>query len=345
MFTPFYNRTIRKMVVAFGTLFNNITMIRYKNDQDEEYERIKVPIIYGPKEKFIERITSDPDLTRSIANHLPKMSFELVGISYDASRKQVTTLKSFGSNSSAANSLKTQSVGVPYDFTFTLSLYVRNIEDGTQIVEQILPYFTPDYILSINLVDGIPETTKNIPFILDSVDSNIDYEGDFSTTRMIIWTLNFTAKGYFFGPLSDSKIIMRRNDGSGIGGANVRFYNESSDTSLQKVYVNSLTGSGTFKDGESIRITGKQTVGTVYSWSANTNIIANTSTLIAKDLTDPLNIGDEVNGDETNARYIVSTLGDTYYALARTETYQNPLSANGVGDFGFTTNIFEFPNA
>ena len=129
----------------------------------------------------------------------------------------------------------------------------------------------------------------------------------------------------------------KRNDGSGIGGANVRFYNENSDTSLQKVYVS--TGYGNFKDGESIRITGKQTVGTVYSWSANT------STLIAKDLTDLLNINDEVNGDESNARYIVSALGDTYYALAKTITIQNPLSANGVGDFGFSSTIFEFPNA
>lgn len=336
MFTPFYNRTIRKMVVAFGTLFNNITMIRYNNDHDVEYERIKVPILYGPKEKFVERITSDPDLTRSIANHLPRMSFELVGLSYDSSRKQVSTLKSFGP-SSTANSLTTQNIGVPYDFTFTLSLYVRNIEDGTQIVEQILPYFTPDYILSINLVDGIPETTKNIPFILDSIDSDIDYEGDFSTTRMIIWTLNFTAKGYFFGPLSNSKIIMRRNDGSNIGGANVRFFIENGDKSLQKVFVSN--GFGTFKDGETIRISNKSTIGTVYSWSSNT------STLIAKDLTDLLNIGDEINGDESNARYIISGLGDTYYTLAKTITIQNPLSANGVGDFGFSSTIFEFPDA
>ena len=149
MFTPFYNRTIRKMVVAFGTLFNNITMIRYNNDHDVEYERIKVPILYGPKEKFVTRITSDPDLTRSIANHVPRMSFELTGISYDATRKQVTVLKNFGT-SSINNQIRTQSVGVPYDFTFTLSLYVRNIEDGTQIVEQILPYFTPDYTLTVS---------------------------------------------------------------------------------------------------------------------------------------------------------------------------------------------------
>ena len=265
------------------------------------------------------------------------MSFELTGISYDGTRKQITTLKNFGT-SSVSNQVRTQSVGVPYDFSFTLSLYVRNIEDGTQIIEQILPYFTPDYTLTIDLVDGIPETTKNIPFVLDSIVSDVEYEGDFSTTRMIIWTLSFTAKGYFFGPVGESKIIMRRNDGSGIGGAIARIYTENNNESLQKVFF-SVGGFDSYKDGEVVRVTGKPTTGIVYSWNANTR------QLLVQNLTDLLNVGDEVIGDDSNARYVVQSLGESYYALAKTITIQDPLSANGQGDFGFTSTILEFPNA
>lgn len=343
MFTPFYNRIIRKMVVAFGTLFNDITLIRYNNDMSTQFERIKVPISYGPKEKFITRLNSDPDLTKSIAIGIPRMSFELTGINYDSSRKQVTTLKSFGA-SGTAGQVKSQNIGVPYDFNFTLSIYVRNVEDGTQIVEQILPYFTPDYIMTLNLVDGVPETSKDIPFLLNSIDTMVDYEGDFTTTRLIVWTLDFTAKGFFFGPIADSKIIMntggvQNNGNTAFGGVIVNFYNEISKKQLQEVNVNINTGSGTFKENETIRVVGKNNIGKVFKWTPSSN------TLMVNDLTEVLLIGDTVTGDESNARYTINQLKDTYIKLAKIETVQNPLTANGYSDFGFTSTITEFPNA
>lgn len=343
MFTPFYNRIIRKMVVAFGTLFNDITLVRYNNDMSTQFERIKVPISYGPKEKFITRLNSDPDLVKSIATSIPRMSFELTGINYDSARKQVTTLKSFGS-SGVAGQVKTQNIGVPYDFNFTLSIYVRNVEDGTQIVEQILPYFTPDYIMTLNLVDGVTETSKDIPFILNSVDTMVDYEGDFTTTRLIVWTLDFTAKGFFFGPISDSKIIMNtggveNNGNTAFGGVIINFYNEISNRQLQEVIVNTNTGSGTFKQNETIRVEEKNIIGKVYNWIPSSN------TLLVNDLTEVLLVGDTIRGDESNARYTVSQLKDTYIKLSKVEITQNPLTANVSSDFGFTETISEFPNA
>lgn len=343
MFTPFYNRIIRKMVVAFGTLFNDISLIRYNNDMSTQFERIKVPISYGPKEKFITRINSDPDLTKSIAIGIPRMSFELTGINYDSARKQVTTLKSFGA-SSTPGQVKTQNIGVPYDFNFTLSIYVRNVEDGTQIVEQILPYFTPDYIMTLNLVDGVTETSKDIPFILNSVDTMVDYEGDFTTTRLIIWTLDFTAKGFFFGPISDSKIIMNtggveNNGNTAFGGVIINFYNEISNRQLQEVIVNKNTGNGTFKQNETIRVSDRNIIGKVYNWIPSSN------TLMVNDLTEVLLVGDTITGDESNARYVVAQLKDTYVKLSKIETVQNPLTANVTTDFGFTQTIKEFPLA
>lgn len=342
MFTPFYNRIIRKMVVAFGNLFNDMTLIRYNVDQTQQYERIKVPISYGPKEKFVTRITEDPNLTKSIAIGIPRISFEMTGLSYDSSRKQVSTIKSFGA-SATAGQIKTQNIGVPYDFQFTMSIYVRNIEDGTQIIEQILPYFTPDYVITMNLVDGVPETTKDIPFILNSIDTTVDYEGDFGTTRLIIWTLDFTAKGFIFGPISNSKLIMN-TQGSGVGntangGVIINFYNEISNKQLQEVIVSNNTGYGNFKENEVVRVAERNVIGEVYKWSSNTR------SLLVNDLNEVLLIGDIIRGDESNAWHTVETLEGTYVKMARVDVVQKPITASISSDFGFTSTILEFPNA
>ena len=142
----FYNRTIRKIVVAFGSMFNDILLTRYSNDGSTAHEITKVPLNYGPKEKYLVRINSDPTLTKSIATTVPRMSFNLDGMAYDTSRKQQTTLPNFGFSS---GTFKTQYVPIPYNFDFSLSIYVRNTEDGTQILEQILPFFTPDFTVTL----------------------------------------------------------------------------------------------------------------------------------------------------------------------------------------------------
>lgn len=335
------------MVVAFGSLFNEITLIRYNNDLSQEYERVKVPLIYSPKEKFITRLFSDPDLIRSVNTVLPRMGFEVTGYTYDASRKPITTLKSF-SASTSKSSVKTQNVGVPYDMEFTLSIYARNIEDGTQIVEQILPYFTPDFTITINFIDGFPETTKDVPFILNSVDNMIDYEGDFTTTRLITWNLNFTAKTYFFGPVTEGKIITGQVHANGdpildatgkaMGGVKIGIYQEIFNRQLQEITMNE-SGFGDFKENEVIRVANTNIFGKVYSWSANAN------TLTTKDWNGIVFANNVIIGDESNARWTVKTMGDTYIKLVSARTVQNPLTAGANEDFGFTTTISYFPDA
>jgi hypothetical protein len=190
----FYNRTIRKIVVAFGTLFNDIQVIRFDKNGNQK-EILKVPLNYGAKEKWVTRITSDPDLVKSVATTVPRMSFDLVGIDYDTSRKQPTTLQNFASDGSGK--LNRQYAPLPYNFSFTMSIYVRNTEDGTQIVEQILPYFAPDYTVTVDLIADMNQK-YDMPIILNSVTPDTQYEGDLMDTRLIIWTLEFTVKGYIF---------------------------------------------------------------------------------------------------------------------------------------------------
>mgnify|MGYP003347828652 CR=1 FL=1 len=199
----FYNRTIRKIVVAFGTLFNEINLIRYNKAGNVEYERIKVPLVYASKEKFLTRTTSDPTLTKSIATTLPRMSFEMTGLEYDSSRKQQSLIRNFAYNTTT-NNLLAQYAPVPYDFTFTMSIYVRNTEDGTQIVEQILPFFKPDFTVTVDMIADMDQK-YDLPIILNSVNTTTDYEGGLQdgTTRLITWDLEFTVKGHLWPAVSE----------------------------------------------------------------------------------------------------------------------------------------------
>ena len=205
---PFYNRTIRKIVVAFGTVFNDIYLVRYTKDGLTAKETIKVPLNWGAKEKYITRLTSDPTLTKSIATTLPRISFDMTGMSYDSSRKLPSTMRNFSANT--ANSIKSQFVSVPYNFDFSLSIYVRNTEDGTQILEQILPFFTPDCSVTVDFIPSM-EPKYDMPIILNSVSNEVDYEGEMMTTRMIIWNLEFTAKGHIWPPVKTGKVITSAN--------------------------------------------------------------------------------------------------------------------------------------
>lgn len=199
----FYNRTIRKVVVAFGTIFNDIEIVRLTKS-GEERERMRVPLSYGAKEKYITRLSSDPTLTKSIATLVPRMSFNLDGISYDASRKNVTTLQNF--SYSTTDNVKRQYAPVPYNFDFSMSIYVRHTEDGTQILEQILPFFTPDFTVTVDFITAMSQKF-DMPIILNSVASSVEYEGDMTTTRLIIWDLSFTAKGYIWPAVKSSGLI------------------------------------------------------------------------------------------------------------------------------------------
>src|SRR5260221_11431617 len=147
---PFYFRTVRKTIVAFGNLFKDITLIKYTTDTQTEQSRITVPISYSSKENFITRLLDNPGLAKAVEITLPRMSFEMIGIQYNAARKLSAFNSSFIKTTGSA--VKQQYQGVPYDLRFQLYIYVRNIEEGTQIVEQILPFFNPDYTLSVNQV-------------------------------------------------------------------------------------------------------------------------------------------------------------------------------------------------
>lgn len=201
----FYHGTIRKYVILFGTLFNDVYINRPSTTNDT-IRTLKVPISYGPKEKTLARINVDPELNRPVAMVLPRMSFELLSMNYAGDRKLTTVNRNVRVDPQNEDILKYQYMPVPYDFSFELSIMVQNADDGTRILEQILPFFTPDWTTTVNL---IPELglKYDIPVILNSVDSTDTYEGDYETRRALIWTLTFTLKGFVFGPIKQQASI------------------------------------------------------------------------------------------------------------------------------------------
>lgn len=240
MANTFYNRALRKYVIGFGNLFNEITLVRYNPDFSEA-QRMIVPIVYAPKEDYVTRLETDPNLNKKTQITLPRMSFELLGFNYDASRKQNTNTKQFAQT---AQGLVSQYNPIPYNFDFNLYLYVRNIEDGVQIIEHILSYFTPDYTMKLNM---IPEMgiVKNIPVVLNSTNQDIDYEGNFERdTRVIIWTLSFTVKGYIFGKISDT--------GGPITHSITSIYNQITEDDIIQFNINPTSGVGTYQIGETV---------------------------------------------------------------------------------------------
>ena len=208
--TYFYNKNIRNIVILFGTVFNNIS-VRRVNASDVVQEEFKVPIAYGPSEKFLVRLRQATDVSKGkIGLTLPRMSFEFTAITYDAVRKQQTT-KRFKKVKSGDNTVLTSVYNpVPYNFDFTLSIMVKNSDDGTQILEQILPYFTPEYQVTMNEMSTMG-IKRDIPIIFTGLSTEDSYEGDFLTRRAIIHTLTFTVQGYMYGPSGDTEIIRTVN--------------------------------------------------------------------------------------------------------------------------------------
>jgi hypothetical protein len=190
--STFHHNTLRKYVVLFGTVFNNIYVTR-QNTAGETIQTLKVPLSYGPKEKFLARLEGNPDLDKKTAITVPRISFEMTTFQYDGERKLNTLNRKIKNNKSLYQP-------VPYNITFQMSIIVKNAEDGTKIVEQILPYFTPEWTASVHLIPSMEDDPWDIPIILNNISSEDTYEGNFDTRRAIIWTLDFTIKGYLFGP-------------------------------------------------------------------------------------------------------------------------------------------------
>jgi hypothetical protein len=197
--TYYYHQIIRKTIIAFGTVFNQIH-IQHENANDSTISDMRVPLAYGPIQKFLARIEQQPELNKPIAMTLPRMSFEMTSIQYDSTRKAGVT-QTF--KASDGTNLKKVFMPVPYNIGFELNILTKLNDDALQIVEQILPYFQPSFNLTVDLIDSIGEK-RDIPIVLDSVSFQDDYEGDFSTRRSLIYTLQFTAKTYLFGPIADT---------------------------------------------------------------------------------------------------------------------------------------------
>jgi len=197
--TYYYHEIIRKTIISFGTLFNDIK-IRHDDAAGNTYSELKVPLAYGPSQKFLARLEQQADLNKPVAITLPRMSFEMNNVSYDSSRKTGVT-QTF--KASDGTNVKKVFMPVPYNIGFELNILTKLNDDALQIVEQILPYFQPSFNLTVDLVKSIGEK-RDIPIVLDSINFQDDYEGDFSTRRALIYTLGFTAKTYLFGPIAES---------------------------------------------------------------------------------------------------------------------------------------------
>lgn len=211
MFSPhFYNERVRKSVAVFGAMFNNIYIIRKHGDT--VYDQMKVPLAYAPQRKFLERISemnNGEDNERQLAIKLPRMSFEISNIAYDAVR-QLPKVNYFCKPGETAGTGEKFYTATPYIITFELSIYAKQHDDALQVVEQILPYFAPQYTLSVKPVEGVDSIVEDVPVILQSVTFSDDFEGVMEARRTIVYTLTFDMKVFFYGPRSvDAPIISR----------------------------------------------------------------------------------------------------------------------------------------
>jgi hypothetical protein len=323
MSTPQYHRVIRKLVIGFGNLFDKITLVRYNPDLSEA-ERLLVPIAYAAKEHYVMRLEEDFNADKKVQLTLPRMSFEMNGMSYDSSRKLNSNIKSFAQG---PNGVLGQYNPVPYNFDFSLYIYVRNIEDGTQIIEHILPYFTPDYTIKINL---IPEMglIREVPIVLDNVSQDITYEGDRSSDpRMVIWTLNFTVKGFVFGKTTDVSVIK------------TSITNILNDITAQDTVIFNMTtpGIGDYQIGEVVyqgySVHNSTAIGKVVLWDNNklhlTNIDGNFVS------------SQPIYGVNTNTSYTFDSFNVTTNKYVEIDVTPNPANTAANGLYTYTTTITE----
>ena len=216
--TQFYNQAVRKTVISFGTLFNNIELKKTVNGQVLETE--KVPLAYGPKQKFLYRLQGNPTDGRKVAITLPRIYFEMTGIDYDASRKTPATQKYKTVINDNGNEVRTQYVPVPYNISFEVGILCKSQDDGLQILEQILPFFQPSFSMSLKFIPDMDEV-RDVAVVLNSVDFDDDWEDDFSTRRSITYTMQFTAKSYIYGPYTKADVIRKSRIIETIGDTNV----------------------------------------------------------------------------------------------------------------------------
>lgn len=326
----YYHRIIRRLVVGFGTLFNNVKLYRYTKDGTTEIERVTVPLSYAPKEKFYARITQDPTLGKELSITLPRMSFEMTSITYDPLRKtsQFNHLFAPGSNGNTI----TSTPAAPYNFGFDLYLYVRNVEDGTQIIEQILPYFSPDYTITLDPSSELDIKT-DVPIILNSINYDQNAIGEPDQLRNLVWNLNFTVKAWLYGPVNTSAKIIRKSTANTFDST----YYASND---RKISLD--TGSGNYKIGELVyegpKVNAANTSAFVKSWDNTAN------QLIVSDVAGVLKTNTYLKGAVTNTSYRIASFSVSDNQLVNLTVVPNPSTANANTAFGFDETIEEYPN-
>ena len=269
--TYFYHEILRKTVIGFGTLFNNIN-IRHTDASGTNVSAMKVPLAYGPMQKFLARIQQQPELNRDIAISLPRLSFEMQGLQYDPTRKTgiaQTFLTKNGTNA------KKVYMPVPYNIAFELSIMSKLSDDALQILEQIVPYFQPSFNITVNLISSIGEK-KDIPIVLESINYSDQYEGGFESRRTIIYTLAFTAKTYLFGPVADSpEGLIKKVD--------VDFYGNTNIKTAKRVqrYSATPTAKKNYDDDQATVVNGAIDADvTTFKVSATTDLSANDRIII-----------------------------------------------------------------
>jgi len=208
MFNYFYHERIRKSVAMFGSLFNGIYVLR-KDSSGQVLSQVKVPLAYAPREKFLDRIRENPDLRENsqVAVKLPRMSFEMTSLAYAPERQLNKQIKFNYTTEGSITSRDSIQQQCPYTLTFQLNVYARQQDDALQIVEQIIPYFNPQYSLTIKPFSGISDFLEDVPIVLNGVTYSDDYEGVLEQRRTIIYTLDFSMHASFFGPIESSGII------------------------------------------------------------------------------------------------------------------------------------------
>jgi hypothetical protein len=306
-------------------------LIRNNKDTGAEIERMKIPLLYAHKEKYYARLQSDPDLQRELQISLPRMSFELTGMSYDPSRKQNSLLRTAKANTSSK--VSSQYMGVPYDLEFELNLYTRNIDDGTQIIEQILPYFNPDYTVTVNVIPEIG-FLKDIPIILNTVTTSVEHEGNFDAVRFITWRLTFSMKANYYGPISTPKIIRE---------VNANIYNDPALKAGNIIRINTSNGNnGTYKIDDYVyqgpTYQTATAVAQVIEWNKQN------SRLVLGGAQGQFSVNTVITAVSTNASYNLSSFDASPLKLVNINIVPNPITAEPEDDYGFTTTITEWPD-
>ena len=257
--STFYHQTIRKYVAVFGTLFNDINIER-KNSSGVVVERLKVPLAYGPKQKWLLAIQETTSDRKVVATRTPRMGFAMTGVSYDSARKLNTIGRNVAANTSSTTSnMTTMYNPVPYNFDFQLFILVKNAQDGTQILEQVLPYFTPEFTVTVNTIPDM-NIKADVPITLNSADVADEYEGDLSARRTITWTLSFTLKGFIYPNVTSGEIIKSIEVNFRIPGGDTEIvlpefiiYEDSTPDTKNYILLDGFGGDSTVDRGDTYR--------------------------------------------------------------------------------------------